>query len=66
MAHEIIPDMKDILHVSLGTGFLKGDENGKPKDGMIFWAKMLSTVTIDGQNKVTHENMKRLCNTAGF
>lgn len=56
--------MKEILHVSLGTGFLKGDENGQVKDGLLFWGKNLSLVTIDGQNRVTHENMKRLCNTS--
>ena len=67
MAHENIASMSEILHVSLGTGYMKGDSSDSTKskrtNRLLFWAQYLGEASIDGQSRVTHENMKRLCNT---
>ena len=67
MAHENVMNMADIMHVSLGTGYMTGDKSENTKSSrtnrLLFWASYLGEASIDGQSRVTHENMKRLCNT---
>lgn len=66
-AHQVTESHKDILHISLGTGYKKGTNKDASKDSnlnkLLFWAEYLGDVAIDGETRVTHEYMNKLCNT---